>query len=80
MDRKQRAVEAERILGSPLFQETFETMRDALLKEWETTNPEDTATREDAWRCVKMLSKVKDQFQKHARMAKLDENIAQING
>lgn len=55
------ADEAQRILGSELFQQAFEDVRQALMKQWEET-PTDSVNREtcvDIHRRLKCLADVK---------------------
>lgn len=73
-----RGVQAERLLTDPLMQETFQVIEEQLLKEWRATAADDAQRREDAWRTLKLLDKLRSSFESYMRSAKVDKRIAEL--
>jgi hypothetical protein len=55
----ERAEKAQRILNDPIFQESFESVRQALLTKFETAPVNDTEGMAKIRLCLKLLSDVK---------------------
>lgn len=58
-DDLDRALKAKAVLDNPLFEESFEMTRLALLAQWEKVPMADTAQAEDLRRCMKLLLSVR---------------------
>ena len=53
-----RARQAQEVANNPLFKEAFSSLRDSLLREWESSPARDTEGRERLWLAVNLLGKV----------------------
>ena len=64
---------AKRLLGDPLLVAAFADIREGLLRAFEDSGPHDTTLREDAWRSVRLLDKIKKHIATHVETGKLAE-------
>jgi hypothetical protein len=74
-DRIKRGQHAERLLTDELFVETFEALRKHALHAWETSGPQDTELREEAWRTIRVLDSVKMAFETYAKQGVVDKQM-----
>lgn len=60
-DEIRRAESARQVIDHPLFQEAFNTLRDEVVHQWETSPASDTEGREKLW----LILKAADRAQAH---------------
>lgn len=58
MSTELREEHAKRLLNDKLFQEAFTTLRDSLLREWESTGQHDIDKRESLYTSVKLIDRL----------------------
>lgn len=68
-----RGEEALRILTNPLFQESFEAVRTAYLKQWEAMPTADTVSAVDIHRRLKALEDVRTALEAHVNGGRIAE-------
>ncbi len=73
LTERDRARRAEQLLTDPLLAAAFAEIRSGLLKAFEASGPNDAPRREDVWRSVKLLDKLKGHLSEHLRTGKLAE-------
>lgn len=75
MDKHEAAVargeEALRILGSPVFQASFDAVREAYLKQWESMPTADTEDARDLHRRLKCLKDVHTALNEHVKSGRI---------
>jgi hypothetical protein len=54
---------AKALLGDPIFNEAWDTLRQRFLDTWENSQPEDMTARENAWQSLKNLTELKQHFE-----------------
>ena len=59
-ERQARALEAERFIKHPLFEEGVMGLENAYIKEWRGSH--DPVRREECWTAVKVLSQFRQRF------------------
>ena len=59
MNERERAEAAKRLLEDPLFDESFQTLRDELLNGWEHSAAHEQVERESAWLGLKLLTRIR---------------------
>ena len=63
--------DAEYLLDNPVFQQTFDYLKDAYFKAWEQTSVEDSQSRENVWMMYKTLDTVHGHIKTYADTGKL---------
>lgn len=63
--------DAEYLLENPVFQQTFDYLKDAYFKAWEQTSVEDSQSRENVWMMYKTLDAVHGHIKTYADTGKL---------
>ena len=63
--------DAEYLLDNPVFQQTFDYLKDAYFKAWEQTSVEDSKSRENVWMMYKTLDAVPGHIKTYADTGKL---------
>jgi len=62
-----RAHRAKLLLGDELLSQAFADIEDALITAWRQSTSDRAPLREDAWRSLKLLEKLKAALEKHVR-------------
>lgn len=57
--QRERGDRAKRLMEDPLLQEGFANIEAALIKAWKGSAADETLRREDAWRSLKLLEKLR---------------------
>ena len=63
--------DAEYLMDNPVFQQTFDYLKDAYFKAWEQTSVEDSKSRENVWMMYKTLDTVHGHIQTYVDTGKL---------
>ena len=63
--------DAEYLLENPVFQQTFDYLKDAYFKAWEQTSVEDSQSRENVWMIYKTVDTVHGHIKTYADTGKL---------
>ena len=63
--------DADYLLDNPVFQQTFDYLKDAYFKAWEQTSVEDSKSRENVWMMYKTLDAVHGHIKTYADTGKL---------
>jgi len=63
--------DAEYLLENPVFQQTFDYLKDAYFKAWEQTSVEDSQSRENVWMMYKTLDTVHGHIKTYVDTGKL---------
>ena len=63
--------DAEYLLENPVFQQTFDYLKDVYFKAWEQTSVEDSQSRENVWMMYKTLDTVHGHIKTYADTGKL---------
>jgi hypothetical protein len=63
--------DAEYLLENPVFQQTFDYLKDAYFKAWEQTSVEDSQSRENVWMMYKTLDTVLGHIKTYSDTGKL---------
>lgn len=71
--QRDRAVKAQSLLENELLIEGFEALEQMLTEAWKKSKPGDTARREDAWRSLILLGKLRNGLESHVRTGRLAE-------
>ena len=71
---RQRAEQSRQILYNPLFEETFEKLREQYITRWENTPDDEIKTREVLYNRLKALMEVRREFLKEINAEKFLNN------
>lgn len=73
LTERDRSRRAQQLLEDPLLATAFTEIRAGLLTAFEASGPEDAMRREDVWRSIKLLDKLKGHLSRHMQTGKLAE-------
>lgn len=74
------AEKAKSLLNDEILQGAFTEIKDQCMKEWAKTSPDDVQRREDAWRMVKAVDKVKAVLAHYVNKGKFEnDKITKLN-
>ena len=64
---RERGENAKRLLKNELLVEAFDTIEEKLMAEWQSTGPDGMPHREDCWRTLMLLKKLKGVIEQHVK-------------
>ena len=65
-----RGARAQELLKNELLVTAFESLESELSEAWRKTTPNESQRREDAWRSLKLLEKLKSGLERHVTTGK----------
>ena len=76
-----KGTDAGRLLDDPIFNETFDFLKNTYRAAWEQTSIEDSQRRENLWLMYKTADTLKSHIQSYVNTGKLaKKQIEEING
>lgn len=78
--QKERGARAQALLKNELLTEAFTAIELTLVTAWENTGADESQRREDAWRSLKLLKKLKASIESHVTTGKhAEKQLIEVN-